>query len=211
MPTAASTAVVTGTQTISGTSVPTVVAGTTVTATIAPTAIPTPSKTWTTIVKGDDLDGSKVAVQFDSGNQPQVAFTLKGQGATDFANFTQSHIGQYMPIVLDKKVISAPVIQGAIIGGNGVINNISLADAGVLAQQLKYGALPVSLTLQSERKISATLGQEAIDKSIVAGYRGPEPGSALHDRLLSAPRCAWPSVALVIYSLVATRRSNWYP
>jgi len=156
-PTATATTVVTGTA----------VAG----ATASPEATPC-ARTFTTIVRGDDIDGSKVAVQFDSGNQPQVAFTLRGQAATDFCNFTTANIGKTMPILLDKKVITSPTIQGAICGGSGVINNITLPDARELAQKLKYGALPVSLTLQSDRRISATLGQEAIDKSIVAGIIG---------------------------------------
>jgi preprotein translocase subunit SecD len=166
---------------------PTVAASGEVTGTVVPTAAPTtaaspsatPSssdfqcpKVWTTIIRGDEIDGSKVQVVFDQVGNPQVAFYLKGEGPSKFAEFTAAHIGQTMPIVLDKKVITSPVIQGAITGGNGVINNIALNDAQNLALQLKYGALPVSLSVQSERKISATLGQEAIDRSIVAGIVG---------------------------------------
>jgi preprotein translocase subunit SecD len=200
------TAVVTSTQSITATTVATstVTASTpTATATLAagPTAQPTPSKIWHTVIKGDELDGSKVSVQFDSSNQPQVAFTLKGDGPRKFDEFTRNNIGKYMPILLDKKVISAPVIQGAIIGGSGVINNIGLADARVLAQQLKYGALPVSLTIQSERKISATLGQEAIDKSIVAGIIGLGMVVLFMIFYYRLPG-ALASVALVVYSLV---------
>ncbi|MGA7731449.1 MAG: protein translocase subunit SecD [Chloroflexia bacterium] len=125
-----------------------------------------------TIIQGNELNGSGVQVVFDSAGLPQVAFALQGDGPSKFAEFTSTHINQYMPILLDKRVISSPQIQGAITGGNGVINNIGLADAQRLAVQLKYGALPVSLTLQSERKISATLGQDAIEKSILAGSVG---------------------------------------
>ena len=154
----------------------------TVTATTVPanpTAAPTQAagefpctQTYETIIRGDEINGSGVQVVFDSAGLPQVAFSLKGDGPNKFANFTSTHINQYMPILLDKRVISSPQIQGAITGGSGVINNIALADAQRLAVQLKYGALPVSLTLQSERKISATLGQDAIDKSILAGGIG---------------------------------------
>jgi preprotein translocase subunit SecD len=130
------------------------------------------TQTYETIIRGDEINGSGVQVVFDQAGLPQVAFALKGDGPSKFADFTSTHINQYMPILLDKRVISSPVIQGAITGGNGVINNIALADAQRLAVQLKYGALPVSLTLQSERKISATLGQDAIEKSILAGTIG---------------------------------------
>ncbi len=177
-------------STTAATAVPTVApsgeisaTGTVVAATATPVGSPEASasptstdfqcpKVWTTIIRGDEIDGSKVQVVFDQVGNPQVAFYLKGDGPSKFANFTASHIGQSMPIVLDKKVITAPIIQSAITGGNGVINNIALKDAQNLALQLKYGALPVSLSVQSERKISATLGQEAIDRSIIAGIVG---------------------------------------
>ncbi len=178
-PTAAPTAVsstpgANATQVVTATGTTTGTLGTTgTTAQTTPEAAPTaPAKVWTTIVTGEEIDGSKVAVTFDQANRPQVSFTLKGSGPDKLAKFTSANIGKYMPIVLDKKVISAPIIRGAITGGSGVIEDMSLKDAQTLATQLKYGALPVSLTLLESRKISATLGQEAIDKSIVAGIVG---------------------------------------
>lgn len=157
--------------------------------------------TYTTIIQGDEINGSGVSVIFDTAGRPQVQFTLQKDGPSKFADFTASHIGQYMPILLDKKVISSPQIQGAITGGNGVINNIALADAQKLAIQLKYGALPVSLTLQSERKISATLGQDAIDKSILAGVIGLGLVILFMIVYYRLPGVL-ASVALVIYSLI---------
>jgi preprotein translocase subunit SecD len=166
-PTVASSGTVTATQATTSTQVPA-----TPTAASAEAAEFPCTTTYTTIIQGNELNGSGVQVVFDSAGLPQVAFALQGNGPSKFAEFTSTHINQYMPILLDKRVISSPQIQGAITGGNGVINNIGLADAQRLAVQLKYGALPVSLTLQSERKISATLGQDAIDKSILAGSVG---------------------------------------
>ncbi|MEO5951369.1 MAG: protein translocase subunit SecD [Chloroflexia bacterium] len=196
--------------------VPTVSASGTVTGTI-PTATAVPSTptagattapgefqcgtTYTTIIQGNQINGGGVQVVFDSAGRPQVAFALQGDGSSKFADFTASHIGQYMPILLDKKVISAPIIQGAITGGSGVINNIARADAQKLAIQLKYGALPVSLSLQSERKISATLGQDAIDKSILAGIIGLGLVILFMITYYRLPGVL-ASVALVIYSLV---------
>jgi preprotein translocase subunit SecD len=196
--TGTATVAVTGTLSVTATAAPTATSTAIGTVSAEPTA---PAKIWHTIIKGDELDSSKVAVQFDSANQPQVAFTLKGDGPRKFDEFTRNNIGKYMPILLDKKVISAPVIQGAIIGGSGVINNIGLADAKDLALQLKYGALPVSLTIQSERKISATLGQEAIDKSIVAGIIGLGMVVLFMIFYYRLPG-ALASVALVVYALV---------
>ena len=161
-PAANATTVVTSTGTVSGT-----------TGTTAATPSPTPAlQTYNAVVSGDDIDGSKVAVVFDQANQPEVQFVLKGNAPSTFASFTSSHVGQYMPIILDKKVINSPVIQGAITGGQGVINGLTLQDAQVLAAQLRAGALPVSLSLLKIRKISATLGQEAVNRSIVAAIIG---------------------------------------
>jgi preprotein translocase subunit SecD len=167
---------VTGTATISSTT--TVTATGTNTSTTGstqptPAAAPTPpTHVFQTIITGDKIDGNKVSVVFDQANQPQVQFFLTGDGPSKLADFTSTHVGVYMPIVLDKKVISSPRIQSAITGGNGVITGMTLQEAQKLAIQLKYGALPVSLQFLESRKISATLGQDAINKSVVAGTIG---------------------------------------
>jgi preprotein translocase subunit SecD len=158
--------------------------------------------TYNTIVTGNDIDGRAVQVVFDQAGQPQVSFTLKGDGANKFADFTQRNIGKFMPITLDKRVISSPVIEGAITGGSGVIRGMTLAEAQKLALQLKYGALPVSLILQSERKISATLGQDAIDRSMVAGIIGLSLVVLFMITYYRLPGVL-ASVALVIYSILA--------
>ena len=160
------TTVITGTQAVTATTA----AGTSTT----PQATPTPAlPTYNTIITGDQIDGNRVLMQFDpTTGQPQVAFGLKDDGPRIFGDFTQNNIGKYMPIVLDKEVISSPQIQGAIPNGDGVITGLSADEARALALQLRYGALPVSLTPIESRKISATLGEEAIDKSIIAGIVG---------------------------------------
>jgi preprotein translocase subunit SecD len=168
-------------------------------------ATPTPpTRTYTTIIRGDEIVGSAVAVSFNEAGQAQVAFTLKGEGPDKFREFTQNNVNKYMPILLDKRVISAPIIRGPIPNGQGVIEMGSggIEEARTLAQQLKYGALPVSLTLQSERKISATLGQDAINRSVVAGAIGLGMVvlfMVLYYRLPGALA----SLALVIYALIS--------
>ena len=105
-------------------------------------------KVWTVVVTSDDMDTSKIAAQLDSTtNIPQVAFTLTESGAKKFADFTANNLNKFMPVVLDKKVISLPMIMGAIPGGSGVITGISLEEARTLAAQMKSGALPVNLKL----------------------------------------------------------------
>jgi len=193
-PTAAPTVAASGTVTATGTTTQT-----------TPTASATPftcDKTWTTVIRGDQIDGNQVKVTFDAANQPQVAFALKNGGSEAFANFTSANVGKYMPITLDKKVISSPVIQSPITGGQGVINNMSLTEAQTLALQLKYGALPVGLSLQSERKISATLGQDAINKSIVAGIVGLSLVIFFMIAYFRLPGVL-ASIALIIYSIIA--------
>jgi preprotein translocase subunit SecD len=204
------TAVVTGTTQVTGTVIaatPTTAITATGTVTGTVEAAPTPpSKTWTTIITGDEVLGSAVAVTFNEANIAQVSFTLQGAGPDKFRDFTQANVGRYMPILLDKRVISVPVIRGPIPGGQGVIEMGSggqeaLEDARVLAQQLKYGALPVGLTLQSERRISATLGQDAIDRSIVAGAIGLGMVVLFMVMYYRLPGLI-ASIALVIYALV---------
>ncbi|HKP54067.1 MAG TPA: hypothetical protein VJ183_15630 [Chloroflexia bacterium] len=106
------------------------------------------SKVWQVVVTSDEMDASKIALQFDAmTNEPQVAFTFNSAGAKKFADFTSNNIGKFMPIVLDKKVISTPIIQARIPGGSGIINGLGLVEARTLAAQLKAEMLPVNLQL----------------------------------------------------------------
>jgi preprotein translocase subunit SecD len=103
---------------------------------------------WPVVVTSDEMDTSKIAVQLDSTtNRPEVAFTFNSEGTKKFADFTSNNVGKFMPVVLDKKVISVPMIVGAIPGGSGVITGISLEEARTLAAQMKSGALPVNMKL----------------------------------------------------------------
>ncbi|MEO6457853.1 MAG: protein translocase subunit SecD [Chloroflexia bacterium] len=192
--------IVTSTTTVSGTITAPLASATTV----APVAQATPpTKLFKVVVNGDEIDGNKVTVSRDpTTNAPQVVFYLKGDGPRKLADFTSANIGKYMPIVLDKKVISNPTIQGVIAGGNGVITGLTLEEARRLSVQLKYGSLPVSLRTLESRKISATLGQEAIDKSIIAGAAGLGLVVLFMMTYYRLPG-ALASLALVIYSLIA--------
>ncbi len=68
-----------------------------------------------------------VAVQTSSVGQYEIAFTLKSNGTQVFSNYTTANVGKYLAIVLDKKVISVPVINSAITSGQGVIEGTSLS------------------------------------------------------------------------------------
>lgn len=102
---------------------------------------------WPVVVTGDDLIAEKTEVTYNSEGQPQVFIVLNEEGTKKLADFTAKNVNRYMPIVMDKLVISVPMIMSEISGGSGVIGNITLADAQMLAANLKSGVLPVNLTV----------------------------------------------------------------
>ncbi len=148
-----------------------------VTPTVEPNTTPAAAATPTAqvyheVMTGADLD--TVAVQ--AGSVPgsyQIAFTLKPNGAKLFSEYTSSHVGQYLAIVLDKKVLSAPVIKNAITDGQGIIEGGFTADtANALAVQLRYGSLPVPVKVVESQTVGPTLGAESVRKSLLAGLIG---------------------------------------
>jgi preprotein translocase subunit SecD len=106
----------------------------------------------------DPLEGAK------------VDFQLNNEGGRRFRTETGKHIGDNMAIVLDDKVMSAPVIQGAI-GTRGQITmgGRDIQGAQDLALVLRAGALPVPLTVVDARTISASLGDDAIRQGLLSG------------------------------------------
>ena len=100
-----------------------------------------------------------------------VAFELQGDAAGRFFQYTSSHLGQPMSIVIDKKVISSPTINGAI-STQGIIEGIPVTEVEGLAIQLKAGSLGVPLDVIQSRTVGPTLGQDSIKKSIIAGVIG---------------------------------------
>src|SRR5258708_11347790 len=100
----------------------------------------------------------------------EINFTLKSDAATNFANYTSTHIGQVLAIVLDKKVISAPVITQAIPDGRGSITgNFTSDSANALAIELRYGSLPVPIKVVKSETVGPTLGEESDSKYLIAG------------------------------------------
>ena len=99
-----------------------------------------------------------------------VEFQLNNEGGRRFKNETGKHVKDYMAIVLDDRVMSAPIIQSAI-GTRGQITmgGKDLSAAQDLSVVLKAGSLPVPLKVAEIRNIGASLGQDSITKSITAG------------------------------------------
>ena len=139
-----------------------------------------PQHSYTTIISGTDL--ASVRVTRSQLNEPEVAFTLKPSAAGVFGQFTAAHNEQvlggrpyYLCIALDKVVVSCPSIRSAIPDGQGVITlggKATVEDAGKLAIQLRSGSLPISLRVAENRTVGPTLGQDSIQKSIIAGIIG---------------------------------------
>ena len=123
-------------------------------------------------VTGDMLEDA-TAQRDPQFNQPQVSFQFNRAGGRRFSNFTTQHIGDYIAIVLDDEIVSAPVVQDRI-GASGVINmgNSDMVQAADLALVLRAGALPVRLEIMEERTVGPSLGQDSIDRGRIAGIIG---------------------------------------
>jgi preprotein translocase subunit SecD len=126
---------------------------------------------WHTVMTGDQL--SNVGVTTDQLGQPIISFQLKSEGQKIFGDFTTANVGNYLAIVLDKRVISAPTINSPITEGEGIIEGSFTFDtANELAIQMRYGALPIPFEVVESRVIGPTLGQDSLQKSLVAGLIG---------------------------------------
>ncbi|MGH2523186.1 MAG: protein translocase subunit SecD, partial [Anaerolineales bacterium] len=195
-PTSASTSAPTGEATAAGPAT----AG--ATATAAPTEAATPTgPVYHTVMTGVALRDA-VVVRDPTTGEWQISFTLTDEGSRIFGDFTSQHIGEFLAIVLDKQIISAPLIEGAITGGTGQISgSFTQQSANQLALQLRYGALPVPLKVDTSREVGATLGQDSVRKSTVAGVIGLA-AVALFMLLYYRLPGAVAVVALLIYAVV---------
>jgi preprotein translocase subunit SecD len=124
----------------------------------------------TPIVSGRDLRNARPSL--DENNRPAVSFSLKSEGATRFGAFTGTNIGRYLAIVLDKRVYSAPVIEGRISDEGRISGNFTQQEANDLALTLRSGALPAGLTYLEERTIGPSLGADSIRAGVMASLTG---------------------------------------
>ena len=124
------------------------------------------------LVSGADLVDAQPG--FDQRtNEAIVSFRFNSSGARKFAEATQANVGKPFAIVLDNKVISAPVIREPILGGSGQISgNFTVQSANDLAILLRAGALPAPLTIIEERTVGPGLGQDSINAGEHAAYAG---------------------------------------
>jgi protein-export membrane protein SecD len=102
-------------------------------------------------------------------NETVVSFTLDRVGAKRFGKATSTGIGKQLAIVLDGKIVSAPVIRDTIASGNGQISgNFTFQSATDLALLLRSGALPAPLSIIEERTVGPDLGQDSINAGVIA-------------------------------------------
>jgi preprotein translocase subunit SecD len=123
-----------------------------------------------TALAGADLEDARVGR--DERSMPAVNFSFNRFGARRFAELTGKNIGERLAIVLDGKVMSAPVIQSRISGNGQITGRFTLQEARDLAVVLRAGALPAPVQIEEERIVSATLGKDSIRMGIRSALLG---------------------------------------
>jgi protein-export membrane protein SecD len=122
------------------------------------------------MVGGDMLTDAQATFQ---NNEPVVSFKFDAAGAKRFGDATRENVGKPFAIVLDNKVISAPIIREAILGGSGIISgSFTVQSASDLALLLRAGALPAPIQILEERTVGAELGADSIHAGAVASIVG---------------------------------------
>lgn len=134
-----------------------------------------PDKVFKTIMTGSGLKDAQVEIDSRTGART-VGFTLSAEGNKIFGDYTKDHVGDFLAIVLDGVVVSAPRINAHITGSGQITSGnpagFGRQEAEDLAIKLKYGALPVPLKVIENRTIGPSLGQESLAKSLRAGTIG---------------------------------------
>jgi preprotein translocase subunit SecD len=125
-----------------------------------------------TVMTGKDLRSVSIAPD-TLGSYYSIDFTLTTEGTRIFGDHTAANVNRFLTITLDKRVISSPRIQNAIPDGAGSITgNFTAEEANGLAVQLRYGSLPIPLKVVETRIIGPTLGEDSLQRSLVAGLIG---------------------------------------
>lgn len=127
---------------------------------------------WRTVLTGDSL--VKAIANFDSNGNPEVNFELNKEGGRAFATITERNRGKPLGIFLDGKLVDAPNVAEVIAHGSGMIHGggMTIESAQDLAKFLQAGALPVPIDVVEAVTVSPTLGREALEKSLWAGFLG---------------------------------------
>ena len=120
------------------------------------------------ILSGENLIDAQPLMNNQT-NETVVSFTLDRVGAKRFGKATSTGVGRQLAIVLDGKIVSAPIIRDTIASGNGQISgNFTFKSATDLALLLRSGALPAPLNIIEERTVGPDLGQDSIKAGVIA-------------------------------------------
>ena len=122
------------------------------------------------LISGDMLDDARPA--FGQNNEPVVSFQLNSTGGARFGKITGQNIGRPFAIVLDGKVVSAPVIRAQIFSEGQISGNFSVEESSELALLLRAGALPAPLSVLEERSVGPGLGSDSIEAGKIASIIG---------------------------------------
>ena len=123
-------------------------------------------------ISGERLTDARSGFDQQTG-APIVSFRFDTVGARQFAEITKNNVGRPFAIVLDGKVLSAPVINEPITGGSGQISgDFTVEETTTLSALLRAGALPAPLTVIEERSVGPDLGSDAIKMGVIAGLVG---------------------------------------
>ncbi len=123
-------------------------------------------------LEGEHIRDARQAFNPDTG-EPVVTFQLDREGARLFGDMTRENIGRALAIVVDDRVITAPVIRSVIAAGSGEISGaFTSREAGDLALMLRAGALPAPLDVIEERTVGPDLGSDAIAMGLTTGLIG---------------------------------------
>ncbi|MCZ2856961.1 protein translocase subunit SecD [Blastococcus sp. VKM Ac-2987] len=124
-----------------------------------------------TIIEGTEIDDASAATDPTDGSWI-VLLDFQSGGRATWAAYTAANVGANVAFTLDGRVVSAPTIQGAINGQTTITGDFDQESATELANQLRYGALPLTFTQATAQSISTELGEEQLEAGLIAGGIG---------------------------------------
>lgn len=159
-----------------------------------------------TVLTGAMLENANV--ETDQARRFFVSFLLTEEGGRLFRDYTAANQGQFLTIVLDKRVVSSPRIQAVIERQGTITGNFTVEEAEQLALQLRFGSLPIPLRIEGVRQVGASLGEQSINASIQAGIIGLIVVLLFMLIYYRLPG-GLADVALVIYALLNVAAYQW--
>lgn len=175
-------------------------------------SLPVEERIYHTVLTGADLDSKRIQVSTNQlTGEIVVDIAFKGDAVQVFSDYTTTHVNQYLAIVLDGQIISAPRVSNPIPDGSGYISGAFTAEeANQLAITLRYGALPIPFKVVESRLVGPTLGQDSLRRSLIAGLIGLAVVflfMAIYYRLPGLLA----DIAIVVYALVAFAVFKYIP